>query len=555
MIWTPFLFYIYLYLPQGPISTITKYMKKGLLAFVLLAAGIAAAAQTAEELAEWDGQECTSIFAGRLATTDGSVITSHTCDGVSHTWVSLEQAADHPAGSMHKIYKGMRWTKFKGDTTGVKCVGEIPQAPHTYAYIDTGYPCMNEKQVAIGESTFTGPDTLINKESMFMIEELARIALMRCDNARAAIRMMGAYAEVYGYGDGGEALTVSDKNEVWLFEICGVGKHKTGAVWAAQRIPDDEVAIVANIPRVGKVDRANPDFYMCSDNVESVAIENGLWDGQGDCVFWKIYNVPRAKGHNYSIRDWFVLNALAPSLGLTMDMEELPLSVKPEKGKISVNEVMAFLRGTYEGTDADMCKNWLIEVPEKDGKPAYKKISPQANPWLTATTRNTLNTIAPGTIDFVRTLAVAWCSYSTVLQSRNWLPDEIGGILWYGVDNPGQSPRIPIFAGGKTLPHAFDFCGQKQYKADCILWQFRRANRLGTLEWQTHKDTFEKKILEIEKLGFEGLPQLEADFATTNDAAGKAALLDAYTAKIHEAAAATWQKLEEDLWHKHGRGF
>lgn len=530
-------------------------MKKLFLVAGILAAGIAALAQTPEEIAEWDGQECTVIFAGKLATVDGSTINSHTCDGVSHTWVSLEKAQDHPAGTMHKIFKGMRWTKFKGDTTGVKCVGEIPQAAHTYAYIDTGYPCMNEKQVTIGESTFTGPDTLINKESIFMIEELARIALMRCDNARSAIRLMGALAEVYGYGDGGEALTVADKNEAWLFEICGVGKHKTGAVWAAQRIPDDEVSIIANIPRVGKVDRSNPDWYMCSDNVEAVAIENGLWDGQGDCVFWKAYNVPRAKGRNYSIRDWFVLNALAPSLGLTMDMEELPLSVKPESGKISVRDVMAFLRGTYEGTDADMCKNWQIDVPAKGDKPASRKISPVANPWLTATTRNTLNTIAPGTIDFVRTLAVCWCSYSTVLQARGWLPDGIGGVLWYGVDNPAESPRIPIFAGGDTLPEAFNFCGQKQYKADCILWQFRRANRLGTVSWQTNKETFAKAIREIEDLEFDGLAQLEADYAAAGSGAAKAAVLDAYTAKIYQAAAAKWQSLEESLWQKHGRGF
>lgn len=512
----------------------------------------AAAAQTQEELTEWDGQECTSIFAGRLATTDGSVITSHTCDGVSHTWISMEKAEDHSSGTMHRIYKGMRWTKFKGDTTGVKLVGEIPQAPHTYAYINTGYPCMNEKQVAIGESTFTGPDTLINKDGMFMIEELARIALMRCDNARSAIRLMGALAEVYGYGDGGEALTVTDKNEAWLFEICGVGKTKTGAVWAAQRIPDDEVAIVANIPRVGKVDRSNPDYYMCSDNVESVALEYGLWDGQGDCVFWKAYNVPRAKGRNYSIRDWFVLNTLAPSLGLTMEMDELPLSVKPEKGKISVREVMALLRGTYEGTDADMCRNWLIEMPEKDGNPAYRKISPEANPWLTATTRNTLNTIAPGTIDFVRTLAVAWCSYSTVLQSRSWLDDGVGGLLWYGVDNPGESPRIPIFAGGNSLPDAFDFCGQKQYKPDCILWQFRRANRLGTVAWQTNKPLFDKAIKEIEDLAFDSLSDMESEY---NSAIDKADVLNDYTSRIYKEASAIWQKLEEDLWMKHGRGF
>ena len=172
----------------------------------------------------YEAESCTSLMVGRLASADGSVMTSHTCDGVSHTWVSMEPAADHPEGAMHKIYKGMRWTKFKGDTTGVKCVGEIPQAPHTYAYIDTGYPCMNEKQLAMGETTTDGKRELVNKDGLFQIEELERIALQRCSTARQAIALMGSLAEEYGYGDWGECLTVIDTKEAWLFEIYGSGK-------------------------------------------------------------------------------------------------------------------------------------------------------------------------------------------------------------------------------------------------------------------------------------------------------------------------------------------
>ena len=174
----------------------------------------------------YEPESCTSIMVGRLASTDGSVITSHTCDGVSHTWITMEPAADHKKGDVFEVYKGLRHTKFKGDTTGVRKVGEIPEVRHTYAYVNTGYPCLNEKQLAMGESTFTGPDTLINKDAMFLIEELARLALMRCDNARDAIRLMGETAEKYGYGDTGECLTVADTKEVWAFEIVGCGRRK-----------------------------------------------------------------------------------------------------------------------------------------------------------------------------------------------------------------------------------------------------------------------------------------------------------------------------------------
>ena len=491
-------------------------------------------------------EECTSIVVGRLASTDGSVMTSHTCDGVSHTWVTVEPAARHARSDKFQVFKGLRKTSFPGDTTDVRLVGEIPEVRSTYAYLNTGYPCLNEKQLAIGESTFTGPDTLANPDAMFVIEELARLALMRCDNARDAIRLMGSIAEQYGYADTGECLTVADKKEVWFFEILGVGKGRTGAVWAAQRVPDDHVSVSANIPRIGRIDRADKEYFMCSDNVESVAREFGLWDGRGDFVFWRAYNVPRANGHNFKEREWFILNELAPSLGLSIDADELPFSVKPDE-KVDVRRVMAVLRSTYEGTDLDMCKNWTLETPATATRPASVAVSPVANPWLTTDTRNTLNTIAPGVIDFKRTVAVAWCAYSTVLQLRGWLPDAVGGICWLGADNPGESPRIPIFAGTTQLPSAFDFCGHKQYRADSFLWTFRRANRLATVAWQSDKKLVNDNIMKVEDFAFDGLAELEK----TPDAAH----LNAYTARVFDFAARAWAEMEAELWHRHGRGF
>ena len=256
-------------------------MKKLFVLFTVLCCGVAVWAQDDE----YSRDECTSLVVGRLASADGSVITSHTCDGVSRTWITVEPAADYGRKAMMDIYKNTRKNAFKGDTTGVRYAGQIPQARHTFAYLNTAYPCLNEKQVAMGETTFTGPDTLRNGSSMFLIEELQRIALQRCDNARDAVRMMGELAEKYGYADGGECITVIDKKEAWFFEILGCGRGKTGAVWAAQRVPDDEVAVSANIPRIGKIDRKNKNYFMASDNVESVAKEYGLWDSMRDCGF------------------------------------------------------------------------------------------------------------------------------------------------------------------------------------------------------------------------------------------------------------------------------
>lgn len=503
---------------------------------------------------ESTGLECTSLMVGRAASGTGSVITSHTCDGVSHTWVSLVPAADHKAGEMTPIRKNWRKTRFPDDTVGIKIVGQIPQVAHTFAYVNTGYPCLNEKQVGIGETTFSGPDTLINRNSPLLIEELCRLALERCDNARDAIRLMGSLAEEYGYGDGGECLTVADKKEVWQFEITGNGKHDTGAIWAAQRIPDDHIGISANIPRIGRIDRSDSDYFMASDNLEDVAKAHGLWDGESEFVFWKAIRADYAKGKNFREREFIVFSELAPSLGLTYDMDEIPFSVKPDS-TVNARKVMEVLRGTYEGTEFDMCKDWLMEVPENDGVPAHKEISPVANPWLTNNVRNTLNTIAPGVIEFHRTLAVAWCAYSTVIELRSDYPDAIGGICWYAVDNPAQSPHIPIFSGSTSLPDAFNRCGHKQYDPDCILWQFRRANKLATLSWQTTKKGFLEKVLKVEDYAFDRLKKAEDAYSAARSPKKKAAALDCCTSDIHSEAVSTWKGMEAEYWSMFGRGF
>lgn len=492
------------------------------------------------------GLECTSILVGRLASADGSVITSHTCDGVSHTWVAAEPAKKHKKGEVHRVYRGTRHTAFREDTTGVRYMGEIPEAEHTYAYLNTGYPCLNEKQLGMGETTFTGPDTLISDKGIFLIEELARIALQRCDNAREACRLMGTLAEQYGYADGGECLTVADPREAWQFEIMGPGKGRVGAIWAAKRVPDGEVAVSCNIARIGRLERENKEGFMCSDNVEQVCKDHGLWDGKGEFIFWKAAGGGYGNGKNFREREFVIFSTLAPSLGFTYDMAELPFSIKPDE-KVDVRKVMELQRGTYEGTEFDMTKNILMPVKAKDGKTDSLRVSPVANPWVTTNWQKTINQIAPGAIEFHRTLAVAWCSYSTVIQLRGWLPDNVGGICWYAVDNPAQSPHIPIFSGTTKLPKAFEYNGQKGYKADCVLWQFRRANKLATLLWQDNKKEFTETLLKTEDIAFDALPAL--------DAAPSTSAINKFTADYYKKAAAVWDELEAKYWVKSGRGF
>ncbi|MCF0207517.1 MAG: C69 family dipeptidase [Bacteroidales bacterium] len=530
-------------------------MKK-ILFFALLFAGLTAFSQEFVE-EEYIGGNCTSIMVGKKASADGSVITSHTCDGRYRTWMRIEPAADHKKGETHKVYRGTMHTKNAEDTTGVRLMGEIPQAEHTYAYLNTAYPCMNEKQLAIGETTFSGPDTLVNEKGMFTIEELERVALMRCTTARDAIKLIGELIAEYGYGDGGECITIADKNEVWQMEILGEGPEKIGGVWAAKRIPDNHVGVSANIPRIGLMERDNPDFFMASDNVEAVAKKYGLWDGVEPFVFWKAFNASYAQGKNFKEREFFILSSLAPSLNLSMDMPELPFSVQPDEN-VDVRKVIALFRSTYEGTDLDMTQNikYVKSVKQKDGSVVKDTVvSPVANPWLTSTMMNTLNFIAPETVTFRRTVAVAWCSYSHIIQLRSWLPDEVGGVCWMSVDNPAQTPRVPIFCGNTKLPEAYNTCGQMQFDENSVLWKYRKTNKLATVQWQSTKALVNGTVTRFEDEAFAGLADLEKSVKDNGSAKKSAKLLNAYTEDYFTRTTEGWKQLEQKLWLYFGMGF
>jgi dipeptidase len=320
------------------------------------------------------------------------------------------------------------------------------------------------------------------------------------------------------------------------------------------------VGVSCNIPRIGRLQRGNTEYFMCSDNIEAVARRNGLWDGQGEFIFWKAFNSSYANGKNFREREYFILNALAPSLGLTMDTTELPFSVRPDS-KVDVRQVMALLRSTYEGTDMDMCKNLKMPVTQKDknGKEHTDTIvSPIANPWLSSTMQRTLNTIAPGTIEFRRTVSVAWCSYSFVSQLRDWMPDCVGGICWMSVDNPGQSPRVPIFCGGSELPQPYSICGQKEYNPDAILWKYRRANKLATVAWQRTKGSMNKELQRLEDNVFNSLEAIERE-ATRLDRLGRIddmrATLNGFTRDQYENTSFAWSQLEAKYWNMFGMGF
>ena len=209
-------------------------------------------------------------------------------------------------------------------------VGEIPQVSHTYQYFSTAYPCLNEKQLGIGESTFTPRPELQSDSGLIDCQRLCQLMLERCSTARQAIKMAGELLAKYGWIDGGEALTIADKNEVWHLEIVGPGKGKLGAVWAAQRVPDDHISVNANASTIREIDLKNKDYFMASDNVFSVAEENGWYDKKQETFRFAYAYAPESRAMlACRRREWRVFDLVAPSLKLDPNAENYPFSVKP----------------------------------------------------------------------------------------------------------------------------------------------------------------------------------------------------------------------------------
>jgi len=242
------------------------------------------------------------------------------------------------------------------------------------------------------------------------------------------------------------------------------------------------------------------------------------------------------------------------------EMEELPFSVKPVK-KLSVSDVMALFRETYEGTPWDMTKNLMVSVTRRDesGNPVTDTVkSPIAFNWMSADMRNLVNELRPGTIERQRTIAITGCSYSHVIQCRDWLPEEVGAVAWFSFDNPGQSPRIPIFSGTMALPQSFSICGQHRYREDAAIWAFREANRLSTVNWERGRKLIEPAVADMEQKALAEMPALEERVKTLvsegrNEEARKA--VTEYTNAFAHGAMSRWQELKRELWQMFGRGF
>jgi dipeptidase len=421
---------------------------------------------------------CTVILVGKAASTDGSVMVTHTADCGMCDWAWRHiPAAEYEEGAVRRIYhinqfwtwppeKGGKWERvLEEGYTGF----DLPQVPRTNAYIHGVFGYMNEHQLAFGESSIGCRRKMRNPTPTpkFDITMLTLLAMERCSTAREAITLMGELAEEHGYGhvDGGEMLAVADPQEAWIFEIMPVGplwtpdSAKPGAVWCAQRVPDDHVSFCPNESRIGEVDVKDKDNFLASPNVISFAVEQGFYDpDSGESFNWKKAYSPTAGSAADSQarrgRLWRLFDLAAPSRDFqdSIPNMDLPFSVKPDN-KLSLKDVIALMRDKYQGTKYDPAGGI--------------RGGPFQNPNYFGGFR-----IGDDQYNGPRCVSVNKVEYTTVAVCRDWLPDPIGGVVWLSFGAQDTSCYMPIYAGSTRIPHSFSIGDHWVFDRKSARWAF-----------------------------------------------------------------------------------
>ena len=528
--------------------------KAGLILAILLLLQINIQAQSR---ADWEGGRpdgCTSITVGKKASADGSVITSHTCDSHrTRSSVDIVPPKKYKKGEMATMVKRAEYDSLAMPTYKYIPVGQIPQLEHTYGFINTAYPCMNEKQLAIGESTFGGRESLHSEKGLIDCQQLVRLMAERCATAREALQLTRELTKKYGWSDEGECLTIADKNEVWHLEIVGPGKGNLGAIWVAQRVPDGHVSVNANASRIRQIDLSKPDYYTASDNVLQVARDSGWWNpANGEFEFCYAYDPEGRTSYAARRREWRVLDLVAPSLKLHPDSENYPFSVKPDS-LVNLTKMVSLFQDYFEGTDFNFVKN--INWTNKEGK---TEISPFANPFMPYDMNHIFKINGGWGWRGERPIARWYTMYATITQSRDWLPDEVGGVVWLALDNVASSIYIPVWCSVTDLAQPYKVDGRPRgYTQESAWWAF---NRLGTLAAQRWGD-MRKDVTAVwqpwQKQLFREQNQVErqaVELLKKNPAEARN-LLTKYTVEWGNKVVSRAWRLGDELWTKYDEQF
>ena len=485
---------------------------------------------------------CTNFLITKGASTDGSTMITYAAD--SHTLYGelyFQPAQDYPAGAMRDIYE---WD------TG-KYLGKIPQLAHTYSVVGN----MNEFQVAIGETTYGGRGELGSQTGAIMdYGSLIYIALQRAKTAREAIKVMSDLVAEFGYASSGESFSIADANEVWILELIGKGEGQKGAVWVAVKIPDGYISGHANQARITTFPLDDKNNCVYSPDVISFAREKGWYKGADkDFSFSDVYAPVDFGGARFcDARVWAGFNKVASGMekyseyakGIVKNGGEnhfasnrLPLWVKPDK-KVTVQDVMGMMRDHYENTELDMT-NDIGAGPF--GLP-YR--------WRNMTWK----------VDSVeycheRAISTQQTGFSFVTQSRSWLPNSIGGILWFGVDDTYSTCYAPMYCGITEIPECFKVGNGDMltYSETSAFWAFNFVTNFAYLRYSDMIKDVQKVQSELENKFVSYVPVIdkaaETLYASNQDQARK--FITEYSVNEANNMTSRWKHLGQYLLVKY----
>ena len=476
---------------------------------------------------------CTGLLVGKKASIDGSVMISYAADshalyGEMYHW----PAAVWPKGAMLDVTE---WD------TG-KPLGQIAQVEKTYSVIGN----MNEHQLAITESTFGGRSELHDPKGIMDYGSLIYITLQRAKTAREAISVMTSLVKEYGYYSSGESFSIADKNEAWVMEMIGKGPNDKGAVWVAIRIPDDCISAHANQSRIQQIPFDDKENCIYSPDVVSFAREKGYFKGKDkDFSFQQAYcpyDFGGLRGCEARVWSFFrqydnTMDQYADFIKGDPTKEPMPLYIKPNR-KLSVQDVHNGMRNHFEGTDLDMTKDagagsykvpyrWRPMTFEVDGQKYTNE----------------------------RAIATQQTGFVIVPQMRNWLPDAIGGILWFGVDDADMAVFNPVYCSATRVPECYRVGNGDMYTFSwtSAFWMHNWVANMAYHKYSFMIKDIRKVQQELENGNKDAIPAIDKAAQELYEKNPEEAIkfLTWFSTSNAESATARWKELGEYLLIKY----
>lgn len=514
-------------------------------------------------------QACTNFLITPGASVDGSSMISYAADShVLYGELYHYPAADYPEGAMREI---VEWD------TG-RYVGRIPEVSHTYNVVGN----MNEWQLAIAETTYGGLEGLENPEGLIDYGSLIYITLQRSKTAREAIKTMAELVANYGYISSGESFSIADPNEVWIMELIGKGQEK-GAVWVALRIPDGYVSGHANQARIttfplankqnkNSITSKNLDKLLKNPNIDCVYAEdvisfakkNNLYAGpDGQFSFSDVYApVDFSGARACEIRVWAMFNQVVDGMDQYWDYatgrninrakpyvkgeaqtpenfptNRMPLWVKPNE-KVSVLDMMAFMRDHLEGTELDMTQDV------------------GAGPFHCPYRSRPMGWEIDG-VEYVheRATATQQTGFSFVAQCRTTPINNIGGIIWFGVDDAASTVYCPMYTCMTEIPLCFreGNGGIMEYSETAAFWIFNQVTNWAYTKYEYIHPEIAEKQAAYEQGWVDGIAKVDERAAELyqEDPAKAVEYLTRFSSKEAEKLTADWREFYKYLFVKY----